>query len=469
MDGFHHIIPGVEDAAGALLHEAPRLHAVALRHHLGLARAEGDGGHGGGQGDVDGRGIAVFPGQHVHQPWVERGVFQTQVLRADLLAALHGGNALLREAAVVQRQLHLFVGGERYLQQRLVVLLVIAHREGDLGAVRPHVGDGIAGVDAEGHGLLSPGGILELIGRAAGDRARRCVREHLRAAAGAYQPLGVGNFIEGHHCEVRVAAVDEGLEGPGRAGTDQQRKGHGRAAGAPGASGEGAQRPLAGLADAEPGQRPHAGERRQPGKAHPGYRAKDAEVGKIVRQRPDTGVEPAQLPVARPYRQAQGGEGGKEHQRKVCPAGELIGGGGGQYAQWQGRTHQQKIGQGVVCAIEDRADEPPADGQPDEHGERRRHHCHRKQGQQAGQGCRQRGDHRVGEDVHPVSGRSIPFVDRKYAKEDAAHRAAGNGGVCEVHGEHGTRRSRLIEEQAHCRGEDGQGHDQPDKAALERS
>ena len=61
LDVLADIVPGIEDAAGAVGLIAPGLGAVVvLRDDLRLAGAEGDGSHGRGQGDLNGGGIAVF-------------------------------------------------------------------------------------------------------------------------------------------------------------------------------------------------------------------------------------------------------------------------------------------------------------------------------------------------------------------------------------------------------------------------
>ena len=71
----------------------------------------------------------------------------------------------------------------------------------------------------------------------------------------------------------------------------------------------------------------------------------------------------------RPHRQAQGAEGDEQHDGQIRPAGELVGGGRRQDAQGQGQPHEQQIGQHIVGAGEDGADEPRADGEPDQHGD----------------------------------------------------------------------------------------------------
>ena len=180
--------------------------------------------------------------------------------------------------------------------------------------------------------------------------------------------------------------VDKGLGDIGGAGTGQQSQGDHRAVESPDAPGQGAEHALPILPDAEIGDCPDPGQCKEPGEAHPGHRPEHTEVGEIIGQGPHTGVQPAQLPFPRPHRQAQGTEGDQQDDGQIRPAGELVGGGRSQDAQGQRQPHEQQIGQHIVCAGEHGADQPHADGQPDQHREAHRQHRGHQQGQQAGQG-----------------------------------------------------------------------------------
>ncbi len=130
----------------------------------------------------------------------ERAEFSRQRYSpAQLLAALHGGQALLGESAVLHGQFHLLLGGNGDFQPGLVVLLVVAHREGNIGAIGFHIGDRVPRVDAEGDALLLAGSVLELVGGPARYGAGIGVRKHLSGAADKSDALGIGDLIEGHH------------------------------------------------------------------------------------------------------------------------------------------------------------------------------------------------------------------------------------------------------------------------------
>ena len=294
LDVLPDIVPGVENAAGAVVFIPPCSGAVpVLRDDLRLAGAEGDRQHIFRQGDLNFSGIAGLSGHDIHHTGRESRVFQAEVFVAQLLAALHGGHTLLGKAAVLHGQLHFFLCGNGDFQQGLVVLLVIAHRKGYVRAVGFHVGDGVARVDAKGDALLLAGGVLELVGGPARHRTGISVREHLGGAADKGDALGVGDLIEGHDRQVRVAVVDEGLGGIRSAGTGQQGQGNDRAVDPPDAPGQGAEDTLPILPDAEIGDCPHPGQGRQPGQAHPGHRPEHPEVGEIIGQGPHAGIEPA--------------------------------------------------------------------------------------------------------------------------------------------------------------------------------
>ena len=200
LDVLPDIVPGVENAAGAVVFIPPCSGAVlVLCDDLRLAGAEGDRQHIFRQGDLNFSGIAGIPGHDIHHTGREGRILQAEVFVAQLLAALHGGHTLLGEAAVLHGQLHFFLCGNGDFQQGLVVLLVVAHREGNVSAVGFHIGDGITRVDAEGNALLLAGGVPELVGGPARHSAGIGVRKHLSGAVDKSDALGIGDLIEGHH------------------------------------------------------------------------------------------------------------------------------------------------------------------------------------------------------------------------------------------------------------------------------
>ena len=162
--------------------------------------------------------------------------------------------------------------------------------------------------------------------------------------------------------------IHHGLGGPGRAGTGQKQQRQGRTPDVPDAAGQRTQQAFPVLPDTEPGQGPYPGQQPKPGQTHPGRRAENADIGKIIRQRPYAGIEPAELPVVRPDGQAESGKGCKQHQRQIRPPRKLPGGRYGQYSQRKGKSHEQKPGRHIVSHIKDRAGQSPADGEPHQHG-----------------------------------------------------------------------------------------------------
>ena len=200
LDVLPDIVPGVENAAGAVVFIPPCSGAVLmLRDDLRLAGAEGDRQHIFRQGDLNFSGIAGIPGHDIHHTGREGRVLQAEVFVAQLLAALHGGHALLGEAAVLHGQLHVFLCGNGDFQQSFVVFLVVAHREGHIRTVGLHIGDGVSRVDAEGDALLLAGGVLELVGGPARHRTGIGARKHLGGAADKGDAFGIRDLIEGHH------------------------------------------------------------------------------------------------------------------------------------------------------------------------------------------------------------------------------------------------------------------------------
>ena len=467
LDVLPDIVPGVENAAGAVVFIPPCSGAVpVLRDDLRLAGAEGDRQHILRQGDLNFSGIAGIPGHDIHHTGREGRILQAEVFVAQLLAALHGGHTLLGEAAVLHGQLHVLLCGNGDFQQGLVILLVGAYRKGNVRAVGLDIGNGVARVDAEGNALLLAGGVLELVGGPARHGAGIGVRKHLSGAADKSDALGIGDLIEGHHRQIRVAVVDEGLGGIGGAGTGQQRQGDGRAVDPPHAPGQGAENTLSILPDAEIGDCPNPGQCKEPGEAHPGHRPEHTEVGEVIGQSPHAGIEPAQLPVCRPHCQAQGAEGDEQDDGEIRPAGELVGCGRRQDAQGQRQPHEQQIGQHIVCAGEHGADQPCADREPDQHGEACGQHRRGQQGQQARQGRGQGRHYRVGEDVHPAAAGPVQLKDGQQAEEDGPGHTPCNSGIGQIHGEHGGGCGGLVKHQPQHRGEDRQQKDQPGQAAL---
>ena len=200
LDVLPDIVPGVENAAGAVVFIPPCSGAVlVLRDDLRLAGAEGDRQHIFRQSDLNFSGIAGITGHDIHHTGREGRVLQAEVFVTQLLAPLHGGQALLGEAAVLHGQLHFFLCGNGDFQQSLVILLVVAYREGNISAVGFHIGDGVARVDAEGDALLLAGGVPELVGGPARHGAGIGVRKHLGGAADKGDALCIGDLIEGHH------------------------------------------------------------------------------------------------------------------------------------------------------------------------------------------------------------------------------------------------------------------------------
>ena len=189
-----------------------------LGHQLRLGGAKRDHRHPLRQSDLDSSGIEVFIGQHVENPRRKRRILQAEVFVADLRAALHGAHVdiLLRKAAVRQRQLDLLLRRDLHLQQRLVVFLIVADGEGRLLPVCPHIGNFVAGIDAEGHRLRLARAVFQLVGRLALHRAGAGIGENLRRPAGAEHLFEVGNLQKGHHCLVRVAVIDQRLGRIGR-------------------------------------------------------------------------------------------------------------------------------------------------------------------------------------------------------------------------------------------------------------
>ena len=108
---------------------------------------------------------------------------------------------------------------------------------------------------------------------------------------------------------VWVPVVHHGLEPVRGPGAKQQKEGKGRAADPADVKGKGGEAAFLVPADAAAGKRPGSGQGSQPGKPHVSHRAEDPEIGKIIRQGPDAGIEPAKLPAVRPDGQAQEGKG----------------------------------------------------------------------------------------------------------------------------------------------------------------
>ena len=469
LDLLTNVVAGVEDAAGTVGLIAPGLGAVPMfGHHLRLAGAEGDDRHGGGQGDLNCGGIAVFAWHHVHQAGREGRVLQTEVFAAELLVALHGGQILLGEAAVLQGQLHLLLGRDGDLQLGLVVLLVIAHREGDLHPVGPDVGDGVAGGDAEGHRLLLPLGILELVGGRTRHRAPPCVRRDPGGAAQAGHPLQRFHRQEGHGAEIRVAVVDEGLSGTAPAAAEQQGRGQQGAVYPPGRAGQRAQGAPAVPPDAQVGQGPQPRQAQQPGQAHVGGGAEDAEVGEIVGQGPDAGVEPAELPVVPPDGEAQGRQSGHQHQGQVKAAGELPRRPGQQDTQGEGQAHENEVGQQVIPAVKDGAHGMGRPGQPGQKGEGQGQRRRPQQGHQPCQGSGQGRHRRVAEHLHPAAGGTGAVAEGEQGKEQPAQHAPGQGGIGHIEGLHRVGRGGPVHRQPRQGGQDGEGGGQPGEPAPQQ-
>ena len=441
-----------------------------LGHQLRLGGAKRDHRHPLRQSDLDSSGIEVFIGQHVENPRRKRRILQTEVFVADLRAALHGAHVdvLLRKASVRQRQLDLLLRRDLHLQQRLVVFLIVADGEGRLLPVCPHIGNFVAGIDAEGHRLRLAGAVFQLVGRLALHRAGAGIGENLRRPAGAEHLFEVGNLQKGHHRLVRVAVVDQRLGRIGRQRTAQQQRRRQRAVKPARAVPQRAEHPLSILPDAQVGHRPHPGQGQQPAQPHIGHRAEDAEVGKVVGQRPDAGVEPAELPVIRPDRQAQGCKPGQQHQRQVQPPGELVGRACGQNPKRQRKAGQQQVAEQVVRRVKDLPDHPPADGEPDRHHQQQRQHRRCYQRRQPHQRHRQRRDRRVGQRLHPAAGGAVQLKDGEDTKQNASHRAARDGGIGQVLGQHGAGGRRTVQRQPHHWGEHRQQDNQPGQTALQQ-
>lgn len=217
------IIAGIKDAASAIGLITPGPSAVVvLRNHLRFAGAERDRSHGRRQRNFNGGRVSIFARHNIHQARGKSRVLQTQIFCADLFAALHRGHiaALLRKTTVFHDQLRLFIGRKGHFQHGLIVLLVLAHREGYICAVHLHIGDGISGIDAKGHILLLTRSVLELIGCRAGKRTGGSIGEHLGAASSANYIFCVGHFIKSHRHFVRIALVNQRLCGISSAGAD---------------------------------------------------------------------------------------------------------------------------------------------------------------------------------------------------------------------------------------------------------
>ena len=195
------IIPGIKDAARAIGLITPGFGVVVVFcNHLCFAGAKWNRSHGRRQCNFNGGRVSIFARHNIHQARGKSRVLQTQIFCADLFAALHRGHiaALLRKTTVFHDQLRLFIGGKGHFQHGLIVLLVLAHREGYICAVHLHIGDGISGIDAKGHILLLTRSVLELIGCRARKRTCGSIGEHLGAASRANYIFCVGHLIKSH-------------------------------------------------------------------------------------------------------------------------------------------------------------------------------------------------------------------------------------------------------------------------------
>ena len=336
--------------------------------HGGLAGAEGDHSHVAWQGDFHGSGIPLLTLRgYVQQPGNQGAVFQAEVLAADFQPSLHGGHgtALLRKPAVFHLQFDLRIRREGHFRHSLVVLLVVPWRKGDGRPIGQDGGDGVSGIDCQGRGLGAAGPVLELVDGFPGHRTGMGVRKYLGAAPGTGDAFQHGQGVKGHNRQIRVAVIHQRLGGPGGNGAGEKTEGKERSQRPSDAAEKGGQGPFPPLPDKKPGNHPHSPQGSQPGQAHIGHGAEDAEVGKIIGQSPHAGVQPAKLPVSGPDCQAQPGKGGDESQGQIGPPGKMVGGGGGQDGQRQGQAHEKPISENVVAGVKDGADEPSAGGEPE--------------------------------------------------------------------------------------------------------
>ena len=243
LDILSDVVPGVDDAASAVILIAPGGGAVAVGlHHLCLAGTEGDDGHGAGHGELHGGGIALPLWQNIEQIGHQVLILQAQIGSADLGGALGGlrNVPVPGEAAVLQHQLHRAVRREGDLPQSHVGLLVAGADGGDLRPIGTGRSDVVPRVHTEADRPPLAGGVLELIGGSALHRASGGVWEYLGGAPGTGDSLGILQFEEPGGGEVRIAVVKEGLSCIGRTGTGQEQQGDQRPTDPPGAPGQGA-------------------------------------------------------------------------------------------------------------------------------------------------------------------------------------------------------------------------------------
>ena len=309
---------------------------------------------------------------------------------------------------------------------------------------------------------------MKRIGCHAGDSTRGDIRKYLYMDPGTDHILRIRDVIKGHHGLIWIAVVDQGLGGVGCARAGQQKQRDHRAIGPPRVPKERAERPFPVSPNAEIGHRPNPGQRRQPGQTHIGHRAKDPEVGKIVRQCPHTGIEPAKLPVIFPNRQAERRKGGKQDQSQVSPAGKLIGGSGCQDRQRQRQTHEKPVGQSIIDAVQNRANHPLADWKPNQCREAPCQHRSGQQRQQMHARHGQRGNCGIQQRIRTAAADTVQLKYGQNTKQDAAHDATGYGGIGQILGQHCGRRRRLVEHQAGHRRQDGRQDNEPGQTALQQ-
>ena len=144
---------------------------------------------------------------------------------------------LAREPAVFHGQFDLSLGGKRNFQQRLIEFLVIPHRKRSGLAVGPHIGNRVAGSNAQCNLLFLTGAVFKGIARLAAHRSGRYIGKYLRRAAGADHAVQVGDLKKGHRRLIWIAVVHHGLGRIGSAGTGQQCHGDHRTVSPPDAPG----------------------------------------------------------------------------------------------------------------------------------------------------------------------------------------------------------------------------------------
>ena len=304
FDVFPHIIACIKNHVAPCALYAPCFCAVLiLPQKLRLFNAEGHKRHVARKSDVHGGGQHFFPVGHTLKRGRNRLVFKAHILAAYLLIALRAAHDVpfLQKAAVFQRQFHVLLRGHRHLQQRHILFFIAADLEGHVFSIylcRQHF---TSGVDGEWNDLLCAGGVLQLIGRPPPYLSRPGIRTDICIALRACHAFHHIQIVKGHFRQIGVAVVYKGLRHIAPHAAGQKHKRQCRPVQAARVMRKRAQRPIAVAADAQIREPPCAGQAQKPCHAHICHRTENAEIGKIVRQRPGTWVQPAKLPFIGPY------------------------------------------------------------------------------------------------------------------------------------------------------------------------